>query len=212
MIQECRSAHALSNQEDGELVQQALQGNEQAFEVLVRRYDAPLFSFIQHILEDYDRSCDVHQHVLFQLYMSLPTLSLGKPLKPWLFRVARNRCIDEIRRKHSLHFSEIEGKGEGLENELYQIVDQEAQPEFQFEQRDLQASLLQAIGQLPSHYQPIVLLRYAAQLTFPEIGRALHIPASTAKTYFHRASCRLRELLCEKPLADLFPGYYRSNK
>lgn len=209
MAQKRQDVHTSSNQEDGELAQQALQGNERAFETLVYRYDSYLFNFIFHILGDYDCACDIHQQVLFRLYRSLATLSLDKPLRPWLLRVAYNSCIDEARRKKLVHFSEIEGSGEERESELLQIVDTEAQPEIQLEQHDLQVRLYQAISQLPPHYRKIVLLRYTAQLTFPEIGIALKIPASTAKTYFHRASSRLRKTFAEKRLSDLLPGVYR---
>lgn len=198
------TTQTLDHQDDCNLAQQAVQGDERAFEALVYRYDSYLFGFILRILGDYDRASDVYQQVLCQFYTSLAGLSLDKPLKPWLFRVAYNRCIDETRRKQPVYFSEMAG-GEERESELHQIVDQKASPELQAEQHDLQSYLLQAISQLPRHYQPIVLLRYTAQLTFPEIGRALKIPASTAKTYFHRASSRLRRLLPETCLADLLP-------
>ncbi|HET8840630.1 MAG TPA: RNA polymerase sigma factor [Ktedonobacteraceae bacterium] len=207
MAIEWQNTSDLGGQQDGILAQQALQGDEWAFETLVHRYDSYLFCFIVRILGDYDRACDVHQQVLYQLYRSLGSLSLDKPLKPWLFRVAYNRCIDETRRRRYVHFSELEGAGEERETELDQIVDPSTQPERQAEQHDLQASLLQAIRQLPSHYQQIVLMRYTGQLTFPEIGRTLQIPASTAKTYFHRASIHLRELLGNH-LYDLLPEYH----
>src|SRR5713226_700052 len=82
---------------DGVLAQQALAGNQWAFEALVHRYSTPLFSFIYHFLGDYDQACDILQQVFLQLYLSLSTLRTGEPLKPWLFQVARNRCLDNIR-------------------------------------------------------------------------------------------------------------------
>src|ERR1700694_5838830 len=84
---------------DGILAKQTLTGDQQAFEVLVQRYSAPLFNFICHFLGDYDQACDISQQVFLQLYISLPTLRTGDPLKAWLFQVARNRCLDELRRK-----------------------------------------------------------------------------------------------------------------
>lgn len=191
---------------DGMLVQETLHGNEQAFEVLIHRYGPFLFSFIYHLLGDYDRSCDVQQQVFLHLYHSLASLSLERPIKAWLFRVAHNCCIDEIRRKRTLCFSEIEQNNEEETEEFLEIVDQAEQPEEILEQHDLQQRLLQAIHLLPGHYRSIVLLRYRAQLSFPEIGEALKIPPTTAKTYFYRAGLRLRELLPAKRVSDLLPG------
>src|SRR6266851_10311740 len=93
---------------DGLLARQTLAGDQYAFESLVHRYSTPLFNFIYRFLGDYDQACDILQHVFIQLHSSLPTLRTDKPLKAWLFQVARNRCLDELRRKHAIHFSELE--------------------------------------------------------------------------------------------------------
>src|SRR5215472_13847120 len=93
---------------DGLLVQQSLAGDPHAFETLVRRYSPPLFTFLCRYGGDYDLACDILQHVLLQLYLSLPHLRTGDPLKAWLFQVARNRCVDELQRKRAIPFSELE--------------------------------------------------------------------------------------------------------
>src|SRR5215469_7156272 len=93
---------------DGLLAQQSLAGDQHAFETLVRRYSTPLFTFICRFLGDYDQACDILQQVLLQLYICLPNLCTDDPLKAWLFQVARNRCLDELRRKRAIHFSELE--------------------------------------------------------------------------------------------------------
>ncbi len=78
---------------DGILAQKSLLRDERAFEALVQRYRPLLLNFICTILGDYDLSCDVLQHVFLQLYLSLPTLKKDKPLRSWLFQVARNRWM-----------------------------------------------------------------------------------------------------------------------
>src|SRR6266581_731976 len=97
---------------DGILAQQTLDGDQQAFELLVKRYSGSLYNFICRFLEDYDAANDILQQVMLQLYISLPKLRTGEPLKAWLFQVARNRCLDELRRKHAIHFSELESTGD----------------------------------------------------------------------------------------------------
>src|SRR5947209_2091375 len=90
---------SLSEMTDGMLVKLILAGEEQAFEPLIRRYEKPLFNFICHFLSNYDLACDTLQDVFVKLYLSLPKLRTDQPLKPWLFQVARNCCLDELRRK-----------------------------------------------------------------------------------------------------------------
>lgn len=181
---------------DGELVQQALTGNQAAFEALVHKYSVPLFNFIYHFFADYDQACDILQQVLLQLYISLSTLRTTKPLKSWLFQVARNRCLDELRRKRMAHFSEFETGNEEEElSGIFAIPDSSPLPEEVAEHLEMQQRLHQAIQTLPPKFRIIVLLRYASQLSFPEIGQALNIPEATAKTYFQRAKPMLRASL-----------------
>lgn len=181
---------------DGDLVQLALTGNQAAFEALVHKYSVPLFNFIYHFFADYDQACDILQQVLLQLYISLSTLRTTKPLKSWLFQVARNRCLDELRRKRMTHFSELETGNEEEEfSGIFAIPDSSPLPEEVAEHLEIQQRLHRAIQALPPKFRTIVLLRYASQLSFPEIGQVLNIPEATAKTYFQRAKPMLRATL-----------------
>ncbi len=184
---------------DGTLVQQALAGDQRAFEALVRRYNVPLFNFICHCLGDYDLACDVSQQVFLQLYISMPTLRTGEPLKAWLFQVARNRCLDELRRKRAIHFSELEATNDDDDlSPLAIMPDTRPLPDEIAERHDLQSALRQAIEALPPKFRSVVLLRYAGQLSFSEIGKTLNMPEATAKTYFQRARPLLRNALASQ--------------
>jgi len=181
---------------DGVLAQQTLAGDQQAFEALVKRYSTPLFNFICRFLGDYDQACDISQQVFLQLYLSLSTLRTGDPLKAWLFQVARNRCLDELRRKHAIHFSELEATGDDDElSPLAAMPDTGPLPEELAERHDLQSCLQQAIQALPPKFRSVVVLRYANQMSFSEIGQILKMPEATAKTYFQRAKPLLRTAL-----------------
>ena len=185
-----------SEMSDGILSQQAIAGDQHAFEILVQRYSTPLFNFICRFLGDYDQACDILQQVFLQLYISLPNLRTGDPLKAWLFQVARNRCLDELRRKHAIHFSELEPASDDDElSPLATLPDTAPLPEELAERRDLQLCLQKAIQTLPPKFRSVVLLRYAGQLSFSEIGQALKMPEATAKTYFQRAKPLLRAAL-----------------
>jgi RNA polymerase sigma-70 factor (ECF subfamily) len=181
---------------DGVLAQQTLAGDEQAFARLVERYSPALFHFICRFLNEYDAACDILQQVFLQLYISLPNLRTGEPLKAWLFQVARNRCLDELRRKRVVHFSELQTPGEDDDlSPLSIIPDPHPLPEEVAERHDVQELLQKAISSLPPKFRAVVLLRYASQLSFSEIGRVLEMPEATAKTYFQRAKPLLRAVL-----------------
>src|SRR5438876_7202234 len=119
--------------QDGVLVEQALKGDQGAFENLIHRYYRPLLIFIQGFLKDSDQVYDVLQHVFFQLYVSLPILLTNVSLKGWLFQVARHRCLDELRRRRrraEISFSDLEWKYTEEElSPIEAITDHEPLPE-----------------------------------------------------------------------------------
>src|SRR5256884_5422446 len=184
---------------DGVLVGQALTGDQRAFELLVSRYRRPLVSHIRGFLKDDEEVYDVLQHVYLQLYVSLPTLLRNVSLKGWLFQVARNRCLDELRkrrRRAEIPFSTLEWKyrEEDL-SPVETIPDPEPLPEEVAERIDLQCSLQQALFSLSPKCCSIVRLHCFRQLSFSEIARMLNIPKNTVKTYYYRSLLRLRRTL-----------------
>jgi RNA polymerase sigma-70 factor (ECF subfamily) len=192
--------HSYTELPDTRLAQLTLAGDQDAFACLVLRYQASVFSFVRHFLGDYDLASDVTQQVFVRLYTSLSTLRTGQPLKPWLFQVARYSCIDELRRQHrqAIPFSTLEPdykKDEECNFSLDDIPDGHPSLEEEQEQRDLQYLLQKAIIALPPRFRAVVALRYLGQLKFAEIGRILHMPEPTAKTYFARARLLLRKSL-----------------
>lgn len=184
------------------LLEQACAGDQSAFETLVQRYQQVLYRFVRTRLST-DQADDVLQFVWFQLYLSLHKLQCTQSsqrkdmsLKPWLFRIAWNRCIDEQRkqRRHPwVFFSEFEQVHEEDELSLLSTFrDGMPLPEEIVEQDDENAHLRAALQSLPSTSRNVVWLRYTEELTFAEIGQKLHIPPTTAQTSFYRACKKLR--------------------
>jgi RNA polymerase sigma-70 factor (ECF subfamily) len=120
-------------------------------------------------------------------------------LKGWLFQVARNRCLDELRRRYrrtEIPFSTLELKYQGEElSPIETITDPEQLPEEVAERIELHCLLQQAIFSLPPTFRSIVRLHCFRQLSFSEIGRMLNMPEPTVKTYFFRSLPLLRREL-----------------
>ncbi|MGH2354128.1 MAG: RNA polymerase sigma factor [Geminicoccales bacterium] len=181
---------------DEALARRARDGDEAAFACLVERYQGPAFNFAYRLLGNYDDAVDAAQQGFVQLYTALPSLDLDRPLRPWLFRTIRNRCIDMIRQRRTASLSagrfEADDEAEPLQD---QLPDPDPLPEDLVERADLQNLLVAAISRLPTRYREVVALRYTTDLTFAEIAAALGVPENTAKIHFHRAKARLREAL-----------------
>ncbi len=201
-LREYRTTHLQREPSDHILLDLAFSGDRAAFEDLVYRYQAALYNFIGRCLGDYELAYDVLQFVFMQLYISLPKLHNNLfsvrsklPLKSWLFQVASNRCMDELRKKRPVLFCELEPIEEEEISIIDTIPDPYPLPEEAAEQDDLRGSLVCAIQSLPPKFRSVVLLRYREELSFGEIGLRLNMPENTAKTYFQRARPLLRASL-----------------
>src|SRR5262249_47501350 len=156
---------------------------------LVRRHQSPLYNFCLRMLGQPDDAADVAQETFVQLYSHLGRLDEREPLAPWLFRVARNRCIDVIRRRRTVPLVMLDDDAAelGIDPE-----DVEPLPDELVERADLQRVLADAIAQLPPTYAEVVALRYAGERSFAEIGLILDCDEGAARVRFHRAKALLR--------------------
>src|SRR5437879_2233921 len=90
------------NLSDEELAQQFVAGSASAFETLVQRYAKPIYNFALNFIGDPDEADEAAQLVFVQMYQSLPRARLDMPLKPWIYQIARNKCIDLWRGRTTL--------------------------------------------------------------------------------------------------------------
>jgi len=159
-------------------------------------------SYINGLIKDGEQVYDVLQHVFLKLYGSLPVLLTDVSLKGWLFQVARNRCVDELRmryRRTEIPFSKLEWKYREEElSPIEAITDPEPLPEEIAERIDLHRSLQQAIVSLPPKFRSIVCLHCFKHLSFSVVAVTLKKKENTVKTYFYRSLPRLRKTLVSR--------------
>jgi RNA polymerase sigma-70 factor (ECF subfamily) len=181
---------------DEDLARRARDGDESAFAALVQRYQGRAFNFAYRVLGNYDDAADAAQQGFIQFFVALPELDLSRPVRPWLFRTIRNRCIDLLRQRRTVHlWASDDGEAGESVPVGHQLADPDPLPEELAERADVQELLAGAIARLPPRYREVVALRYTTDLTFGEIGAALEVPENTAKIHFHRAKALLRDAL-----------------
>ena len=179
---------------DEQLAGTYLDGVDACFDELVRRYSGPIYAFILRMVGNPADADDLTQDVFVQILKSLPGARPDLPLRPWVYVIARNKCLDHLKRKRALPFSSlaIPESGEAVEA---RVVDDRPLPDELAERADLEELVRTAIADLPPRYRAVVALRYSTDLTFAEIGTVLGLPENTAKTHFQRAKGLLRERL-----------------
>lgn len=178
---------------DEALAALAARGDASAFEQLVRRHQGALINFAFRMLGDRDEAADAVQQTFVQVYLHLPRARLDLAFKPWLYRIARNQCLDRLRQRRPS--ASLERDLEADAAPAVDARDPDPLPDELLERRDLQRLLAEAIETLPERYRAVVAMRYVTDLTFAEIGQALGLPENTVKTFFQRAKALLREHL-----------------
>lgn len=181
---------------DERLADSFVRGERVCFDEIVRRYGVPIYGFIVRMVGRVEDAEDLTQDVFVQLLKSLPHARTDVPLRPWIFVIARNKCLDHLKRRRALSFSDMAGAEEGEE---IAIPDGGPLPDELAERADVQDLVRGAIGALPERYRVVVALRYSSDLSFAEIGQVLGLPENTAKTHFQRAKALLRARLVEMP-------------
>jgi RNA polymerase sigma factor (sigma-70 family) len=177
---------------DEELARRFRDGDAAAFESLLDRYSRSIYNFALRLLGDPADADDAAQQTFIQAFESLPVARPEASLRPWLFQVARNKCIDMMRKRRTVPLSSLERADSEVQIDP---ADTAPLPAQLYEHEELQDILRDAIASLPVRTREVVLMRYVGDLTFAEIGQALGMPENTAKTLFQRAKATLRVYL-----------------
>ena len=178
---------------DEALAERVQCGDALAYEALVERYHRPIYHFAYRLLGRAEDAEDATQDVFIQAYAALPR-ARDVPLRPWIYRIARNRCLDLLKRQRAVVFSAL-AAAEDDEAGIPDVPDADPLPDELAERADLQRLLGAAIDALAPAYREVVALRYAADLALGEIAVVLGMPENSVKTRFQRATAMLRVAL-----------------
>ena len=108
---------------DPELVAATLAGDQDAFGEIVRRYQRLVFNAVYHYLGRHQDIEDLAQEVFLKVYRSLDRYDRGRPLQAWIFRIAANQCLDEIRKARHRRVTAFADLGEEEEERAKRLFD-----------------------------------------------------------------------------------------
>lgn len=178
------------------LVERCLEGDEEACEALVRRYQDRVFSLIYRIIGGTDQVEDIAQEAFLKAFRSLKSFRGGSSFYTWLYRITVNTALNALRSKGRRQEASLEDLG-GLEF----LVDPDVGPAESAARRQLASRVREAIDRLDEQYRTIVYLRELEDLSYEEIAEVVELPVGTVKSRLFRARQHLKELL-----EDLLPA------
>ena len=182
---------------DNALVSAYLEGDEDAFEVLVSRYQDKLVNYLNNLLHDYELSVDLAQEAFIRVYRNADRYKGKYQFSTWIYRIATNLAIDEIRRrerKGRFFFYNVMSLFQKDER-TFPLPDKRESPERALDRKEKLQRLRVAIDTLPEKYRLAFMLKEVQELSYEETSRILNISLGTAKSRIHRAKMLLRDKL-----------------
>ena len=185
-------------------------GDVQAFHVLVDRYERPLLNFISRFVGDDQLARDLYQETFLRVYRAARSYNPAHRFSTWLFQIAANLCIDELRRRKVTRPLEVDlwaeevSEGRGETPHIYPITDRDWQsaatedPAEMVERKELSERVQAAVHALPADARLVLVLRHYQGLSYQEISGILHCPVGTVKSRLHYALQALKQHLLEE--------------
>ena len=177
---------------DEQLLVLVLQGQCEAFAILVERYQKQIFALAYRLGGDYDEARDMAQEAYVRIYQELSRFDSSRRFFPWMYRVAHNTCVN-ILHKRPKETTPLEA--------VYDLAasdtSDEGSPVARYEQLELGDAINGALQSLPEKYRFPLILKYLEGMSYQEIAEQLDLPVSTIETRLFRGRAMLKKALKE---------------
>jgi RNA polymerase sigma-70 factor (ECF subfamily) len=181
---------SMANQDDQQLIRRTLDGHNEAFGHLIRKYQDRLYNGMVHILRSEPEAEDVVQDAFVLAFTKLDSFKGNSAFFTWLYRIGYNVAITKIRRRKTT--VSLEGKEE---TGRLDFPDAGPNPTDRIEKQEQALQLNKAMGRLSDEHRAILVLREMDELDYDAISEILDLPIGTVRSRLHRARAQLREQL-----------------
>ncbi len=192
---------------DAKLMLRVKRGERQAFEELVDKYKQPVMNLVFRAVHDLTEAEDLTQHVFLQVFKSAHRYEVSAKFSTWLFTIARNLCLNELRRR-SRHPADSldEPTADDADQPMRQVHDAKTfTPPEALLHGELEDKIEEALAELPEKQRTAILLCRQEELSYEDIAKVLGCSLSATKSLIHRG----RETLKEKLKPYLATGVWR---
>ena len=186
--------------DDLTLVNRCKEGDQQAFRLLVKRYERKVFQIAYGMLKDREEAMDVSQEAFIKVHRYLADFKGESGFYTWLYRITRNLAVDKIRSRR--------GETVAIDETVAQDEAELGQPGFLSTQlgtnpqkstlrRELAEKMSAALQQIPEKHREILLLREVEGMSYEDLAQTLEIPKGTVMSRLFHARAKMQKLLQE---------------
>jgi len=179
-------------------IRAAQQGDQDAFEQLVRAYDQNVLRLAMNLLRSVDDAHDVYQEAFLRVYKNLHSFRFDCTFHTWLYRIVTNLCLDHLRkRKVRREESTVIETAEGPKDRIQTVAEESAEgdPQRALMSRQLSQRIQEVLGSLTPRERMVFELRHYQGLRLKSIGEVLGTTEEAAKNCLFRATQKMRHAL-----------------
>ena len=185
----------LTHEEEMRIIAKVLDGDTNAFEVLVEDQKKVVFNLSLRMLGNEEDAYDISQDAFLKAYTNLSSFRGDCKFSSWLYKLTTNLCLDFIRKRNRHKVVPLVYEDDNGDSEYLEIPDETYSPESLTEQKQLRESVRKGLNQLPPQQREILVLREIGGLRYDEIGRQLDLEEGTVKSRIFRARKKLCDIL-----------------
>jgi RNA polymerase sigma-70 factor (ECF subfamily) len=195
---------------DAALMLRVKQGDCTAFAELVDKYKQPVMNLVYRMLRDMTEAEDLAQNVFVQVYKAADRYQVNSKFSTWLFTIARNFCLNEIRRRSRHPTESLDLPHPEQEDQLlHQFEDKKTfSPPESLLHGELEEKIQEAVAELPENQRLAILLCRQNELSYEDIAKVIGCSVSATKSLIHRG----RETLKQKLKPYLRSGQWHQTK
>lgn len=189
--------------EEDALVTALSQGVEEAYEILIQRYQQPVYNLVYRLMSDPTDSSDVVQEVFLKVFRNIGAFRGNSSLKTWIYRIAVNEAYNHRRwfSRHQRQEVALAGD-EGAPSYADSLADPGRTPFDQAADRETRELVEAALEKLNAKFRTVVVLRDIEDLSYEEIAAVLDVSLGTVKSRILRGRESLRKVLEGRLEAD----------
>ena len=183
---------------DAQLMLRVKRGDLTAFTTLVEKYKQPVINLVARTIRDETEAEDVAQNVFIQVYKSASRYTVSAKFTTWLFTIARNLCLNEIRRRSRHPNDSLDAAPPYAEDDqpARQFEDTQAcPPDTAATQAELEQKVEEALADLPENQRTAILLYQRQEMSYEEIAEVLDCSLSSVKSLIFRGREVLKDRL-----------------
>jgi RNA polymerase sigma-70 factor (ECF subfamily) len=186
------------NVKDTAIIEKVLDGDSQAFEMLILKYQSKLFATSMNVVKNRELAEDIVQEAFMKGFMKLDSLKNREQFYPWLKRIALNIALNHFEKEKRVMDVETEDD----ETSFFENIGSGESPEELTLKEELHRYVRNYVDSLPDKLRVVIVLREVEDMSYEEIAEMMNIPLGTVRSRLFNARQIIKDRLINQGLAD----------